>query len=158
VLRTAEEIFWKVVGSDHPWVAMVLANEGDTLNALHRHVQARAAFEMALAIWRRQKAEPARMASSETGLGLALLGEGRPLEAIEPLDRALEARADRSTPPELVGQTRFALARAEWAKPGARSHALALARAARADYVGVAGGDSTVAAIDSWLHSPSAKL
>jgi eukaryotic-like serine/threonine-protein kinase len=157
VLRGAEEILWNVVGADHPWVAMVLSNEGETLNALHRHVQARAAFEMALAIWTRQNAEPARLASTETGLGLALLGEGRPADAIGPLESALAARGDRSTPPELAGETRFALARATWSRPAQRSAALALARAARLDFERADDGTAALARVDAWLRKPSAR-
>jgi tetratricopeptide (TPR) repeat protein len=158
VLRGAEVVLWNVVGPDHPWVARVDAHEGDVLNALGRYVEARAAFEMAVAIWSKEKAEPARMASSETGLGLAFLGAGRPLEAIAPLERALAARADAATPPELAGETRFALARATWAKPGERARALALARAARRDYASLPEGDARAAAVDAWLRAPAARL
>ena len=158
VLRSAERIFWNVVGPDHPWVALVLANEGEVLNGLHRFVEAGAAFQMATAIWTKQEAEPARMASCQTGLGIALLGAGRPLEAIGPLEQALAARDQKTTAPELVGETRFALARASWAKPAEHPRALALARAARHDYASVADGAPTAAAIDAWLRAPASKL
>ncbi len=158
VLRSAEEILWGVVGPDHPWVAMVLANEGEVLDTLHRWVEARAAFEMATAIWTKQEAEPARMASAQTGLGIALLGEGRPREAIAPLERALAARDQKTTAAELVGETRFALARAAWADPRERPRALSLARAARYDFASVTDGATTVAAIDAWLRAPTAAL
>jgi tRNA A-37 threonylcarbamoyl transferase component Bud32/tetratricopeptide (TPR) repeat protein len=151
VLRDAEVIFWNVVGPDHPWAATALANKGEVLNGLHRWGEARAAFQMATAIWTNQEAEPARLASCQTGIGLAYLGEGRPLDAIGPLEQALAARDQKTTPPELVGETRFALARAMWSKPAERPRALALARAARQDYSGVANGERAVAAIDDWL-------
>jgi tetratricopeptide (TPR) repeat protein len=157
VLRSAEVLLWNVVGPDHPWVAKVLLSEGDVLNSLHRYGEARAAFEMATTIWTKENAEPARLAASQIGLGLAFLGEGRPLDAIAPLERAIAARDEKTTPPELVGETRFALARAEWAKPSARARARSLARAARRDYASLADGAIMVATIDAWLRSPSAK-
>ncbi|MDB4980269.1 MAG: hypothetical protein JWM82_1021, partial [Myxococcales bacterium] len=54
--------------------------------------------------------------------------------------------------PELVAETRFALARALWSRPAARARARALAKAARAG-----AGDTTkmTAAIDAWLAKPS---
>jgi serine/threonine-protein kinase len=158
VLRKAEAIFWDVVGPDHPWAAMALANQGEVLNGLHRWVEARAAFQMATTIWTKEEAEPARLASCQTGLGLAYLGEGRPSDAISPLEQALAARDQKTTAPELVGETRFALARAVWSQPAARPRALALARAARHDYASVANSDPAVAAIDAWVLSPTSKL
>jgi tetratricopeptide (TPR) repeat protein/predicted Ser/Thr protein kinase len=158
LLRNAEVIFWNVVGPDHPWAAMALANQGEVLNGLRRWVEARAAFNMATTIWTKEDAEPARIASCQTGLGLAYLGEGRPLDAIGPLEQALAARDQKTTAPELVGETRFALARAVWSKPAERPRALALARAARHDYASVADGERAVAAIDAWVLAPSSKL
>jgi hypothetical protein len=137
---------------------MALANKGEVLNGLHRWVEARAAFQMAMAIWTTEEAEPARTASCQTGLGLAYLGEGRPFDAIGPLEQALAARDQKTTAPELVGETRFALARAVWSKPAEGQRALALARAARHDYASVANGERVVAAIDAWLLAPSSKL
>jgi hypothetical protein len=126
------------------------------LNALHRYVEARATFQMATAIWTKQQAEPARLADAQTGLGVALLGAGRPEEARAPLESALAARGDKTTPPALAGETRFALARATWARPADRGRALALARAARTDYIRAPDGATSVAAIDTWLRAPSA--
>src|SRR4029079_4673978 len=117
VLRNAEVIFWNVVGPDHPWAAMALANKGEVLNGLHRWVEARAAFQMAMAIWTTEEAEPARTASCQTGLGLAYLGEGRPFDAIGPLEQALAARDQKTTRPQVVGGRRFALARGMGPEP-----------------------------------------
>jgi tRNA A-37 threonylcarbamoyl transferase component Bud32/tetratricopeptide (TPR) repeat protein len=158
VFRNAELVLWNVVGSDHPWVATILANEGTALNALGRPVEARAAFEMASTIWTRQAAEPARLADARAGLGLALLGEGRAADAVAPLEQALAARADKTTPAEVVGETRFALARALWSKPSEHARALALARDARADYARVGGDAADVARVDQWLRAPRVKL
>jgi len=52
-----------------------------------------------------------------------------------------------------VGETRFALARARWHRPADRVQALALARAARADYAQVKAGTKAATEIDAWLKT-----
>jgi hypothetical protein len=59
---------------------------------------------------------------------------------------------------DVLGETRFALARALWPDPGTRPRALALAREARADYVALGTQPKSVVAIDAWLKTPSAAL
>ncbi|HVT07994.1 MAG TPA: serine/threonine-protein kinase [Polyangia bacterium] len=150
------------MGVAHPYVAMVENNRGEVLNNLRRFPEARAAFERAISIWTDAKGDPMNLPYAQTGLGLALIGEHRPLEAIGPLEAALAARLAGKAAPELLGETRFALARALWAKPGERSRAEELARKARADYAMVEKqGDSppaAVAQIDSWLATAVAAL
>jgi tetratricopeptide (TPR) repeat protein len=145
------------LGPDHPWVARSLDNEAEVLNLLHRHAEARAAFLRCLDIWTTSGADAAIVAYGLTGLGIALIGEGRRNEAIAPLERALATRKEIDAARELLGETRFALARALWTQPRSRSRSLALAREARADYVQVKTGAATVAAIDAWLAAPGAK-
>jgi tetratricopeptide (TPR) repeat protein len=146
------------LGPDHPWVARSLDNEAEVLNLLHRHAEARAAFLRCLDIWTKSGADAAIVAYGLTGLGIALIGEGRPKEAIAPLERALETRKEIDTARELTGETRFALARALWIQPRARARSLALAREARADYAQAKTGAAAVATIDAWLAAPGAKL
>ncbi len=150
------------LGVAHPYVAMMENNRGEVLNSLRRFPEATAAFERAIAIWTETKVDPMSLPYAQTGLGLALLGEHRPLEAIAPLEAALTTRVAGKAAPELLGETRFALARALWAKPGERPRAEELARKARADYtMGEKHGDSLpapVAQIDSWLATAIASL
>jgi eukaryotic-like serine/threonine-protein kinase len=158
VFSRAKEIFTKAAGSQHPTVAQAANNAGEVLNALARYPEARASFEEAVTIWTVQHTSVAVLAYGETGLGLSLLGEGHTNDAIVPLERALSARSDPTTPPELSGETRFALARALWAKPAERPRALALARQSRTDYGRVEGAGATVKTIDAWLGARAATL
>ncbi|HVV15569.1 MAG TPA: protein kinase [Polyangia bacterium] len=162
ILTTARDRSAHALGVAHPSVAMIENNRGEVLNTLRRFPEARAAFERAIAIWTETKVDPMSVPYAETGLGLALLGERRPLEAVAPLEAALATRLAGKAAPELLGETRFALARALWAKPGERARAEELARKARADYLtGEKHGDSTpgpIAQIDSWLATAVASL
>jgi hypothetical protein len=67
---------------------------------------------------------------------------------VAPLERALNIRVDKQAAPELVGETRFALARALWSRESARPRAIALATAARAER---AADKPAAAEIDAWL-------
>ncbi|HTA21223.1 MAG TPA: serine/threonine-protein kinase, partial [Polyangia bacterium] len=145
------------LGNDHPWVARVLNNEGEVLNILHRHAEARTVFERCIDIWTKTGAPASLLAYGQTGLGVALVGEGRGGEAVAPLGRALAIREEAHEPAEVLGATRFALARALWTQPRARARSLSLARQARADYA-QAKVDATVATIDAWLAAPGAPV
>jgi tetratricopeptide (TPR) repeat protein len=145
----------RVFGPQHPFSAMALSNMGEALNNLERYAEARAAFQSALDIWQRTGADSSFLSYGLTGLGRAWLGEKRPGAAIAPLERALTIRLEKHTAPELVGETRFALARALWDRKETRARALELARSARADS---AADESAVAEIDGWLYSVVGEL
>ena len=71
-----------------------------------------------------------------------------------PLEEALAIRIEKHAPPEQMGETRFALARALWSRPAERTRALSLAVNARGDY----GADKkTVIEIDDWLAQTRAE-
>jgi len=148
----------RAVGGDHPSIAFASNNLGEALNSLHRHVEARAAFTRAVDLWRRAGTDPQFVAYALTGQGIAILGEGKPADAAAPLEEALRTRVDKKADHEHLGETRFALARALWARPATHERARALAREARADYGEVKTAASTVAAIDAWLAAPAARL
>jgi len=151
--REALERAERVYGPSHAVVAADANNVGEALNRLRRFSEARAFFERALAAWREIGAGPFVRSYGLTGLGIAFLGDGRPSDAVTPLEAALAARVAAKAAPSFRGESRFALARALWSRPSDRPRALALARQARVDY----GADAkVVAAIDGWLASPSA--
>jgi hypothetical protein len=154
---SAVERLTRTLGPDHPWVARALDNEAEVFNLLHRHAEARAAFLRCLDIWTKSGADASDVAYGLTGLGIALIGERRSGQAIEPLERALASREKTHAPADLLAETRFALARALWTRPSARARALGLAREARADYAKVKTAAATVATIDAWLAAPAAK-
>ena len=145
VARTAGE---RVLGAEHPLVASTCNNECEVLNRLGRFEEARATCAHAIAIWRAAGTDLAIQSYGLTGLGLALLGEKRAEDAIAPLEQAVAAREAGHLAPELLGESRFALARALWARPRERERARALGRQARADST----SDAKIAAtIDAWL-------
>jgi hypothetical protein len=109
-------------------------------------------------IWQRQGSDPYFISYAETGLGLAYLGEEQPAAAVAPLESALRTRMEKHSAPELTGETRFALARALWARPAARQRARELAQQARADYQQVKVAVDIAAKIAAWLRAPSARL
>ncbi len=150
-LSRAREGMQRVLGNDHPRVGMVANNEGEALNAAHRFTAARRVFEVAKRLFERDGAAPVSVAYPSTGLGIALLGEGHAGEAVAPLEAALRTRVETHAAPKLVGETRFALARALDASAETRARALVVATAARADYAKVEKGAADVAAIDAWL-------
>jgi tetratricopeptide (TPR) repeat protein len=138
----------RVLGRDHPKVAMTSNNEGEVLNLLGRYLEAEAAYRRAARIWRESGAAPVFMGWALTGLGRALLGQNRPGAAVGPLEEALKIRNEKSAPGPQRGETRFALARALWPDDAQRPRAMALALAARDDY---AGDPGAVAEIAGWL-------
>jgi tetratricopeptide (TPR) repeat protein len=129
-------------------------NIGEALNALHRYVEAHAAFRRALDIWRESAADPFFRAYGLVGEGLAFLGEDKPGKAVAPLAEALRIRVEKQVDPEHMGEARFALARALWFQPSEREKARALALKARADYAQVKSAGPILAAIDAWLRAP----
>jgi hypothetical protein len=153
-----EEIATRAVGRDHPTTAHIVYNKADALNVLRRFAEALPAFQQALEVWTKAGTDAVTLSYAQTGYGIALIGAGRPDEAIAPLEQALPARLGKDTDAEHRGETRFALARALWSRPGDRERARALAREARADYAQVKTGATTVAAIDAWLAAPGARL
>ncbi len=158
VISGVRETFARVLGPTHPFVAMASNNMGEILNSLHRYPESAPVFERAIEMWTTAQLDPLHISYPRTGIGLAYLGQRRPLEAIAPLEMALAARSDAKSPPALLGETRFALARALWARASERSRARAVAGLARDDSQVVANGGGMVGGIDDWLTAPAATL
>jgi tRNA A-37 threonylcarbamoyl transferase component Bud32/tetratricopeptide (TPR) repeat protein len=152
--RDALERAARVYGPSHSVVAAVASNMGEALNRLGRFSEARVSFERALTVWREIGAGEFLRSYGLTGLGKTFLGAGNPGDAVAPLEGAVAARVATKAAPSLLGESRFALARALWSRSSDRPRALSLAGQARADY----GSDpKAVAEIDVWLAKPSAK-
>ena len=149
--RLARRESERVLGRDHPQVAWVIADECRALDDLGRYREARETCAQALAIFESQGVEDEVRSACLTSFGVALLGLNRPDQAIVPLERALAAEIRGRLTPRLVGETRFALARALWSRASAHPRALKLARLAREDRVKDTGA---VEAIERWLESP----
>jgi serine/threonine-protein kinase len=119
------------LGSQHPQLAIFILDRGEIRLALGQASQARADFERTLAIWKTEATPPESMSYALTGLGLSFLEEGRPEDAVSPLEEAHRIRESVKAPPQLRAQTSFALARALWQTGRDRPRALELAREAR---------------------------
>jgi serine/threonine protein kinase/tetratricopeptide (TPR) repeat protein len=141
------EQFERLLGRDHPRIAVLWNNEGEVLTLLGRYPAAEAAYLRAVQLFRQSGADSDVLAWALTGLGRALLGKMQPATAIAPLEEALAIRLEKRVPSPQLGETRFALARALWSRSDERRRALALANKARDDY----GDDKKAAAeIDVW--------
>jgi tetratricopeptide (TPR) repeat protein len=155
----ARSRFVRALGASHPQVAMVSNNEGEVLNSLHRFPEAHADFQRALDIWASSSSNPIFVSYGLTGLGIALIGEGLDVDAINPLEEALAIRTRESAVPESLGETRFALARALWGSAKDRPRAVELVRRARVDLTGqrTSAAQVTLASVEAWLSSPNAR-
>jgi non-specific serine/threonine protein kinase/serine/threonine-protein kinase len=141
----------RVLGAAHPEAIMLSSNECEALNGAHRYADALRLCEAALEGFRAIGAQPIFRSYTLTQVGIARIGLGAPADAVAPLEEAVAARAAARAAPALLGESRFALARALGARSADRPRALALARQARADV----GGDARrVAEIDAWLAAP----
>jgi tetratricopeptide (TPR) repeat protein/predicted Ser/Thr protein kinase len=140
--------FERVLGRDHPRIAMTASNQGEVLNLLGRYREAELSYRRAAHVWRESGADPTFIGWALTGLGRALLGQDLPGPAVAPLEEALKIRTQKQAPPTQMGETRFALARALWSDPLQQQRALTLAVAARGEY---AGDLKTVSEIQEWL-------
>jgi tetratricopeptide (TPR) repeat protein/predicted Ser/Thr protein kinase len=138
----------RVLGGENPIIANMSNNACEALNHAGRFGEALKLCRRALDVWRVAGTEAVIRSYGLTGEGLALLGLGKPGEAIAPLEEAVATRVAAHVGPALEGEARFALARALWSKPAERPRALAYARQARTDYV---SEPKTVAEIDAWL-------
>jgi tetratricopeptide (TPR) repeat protein/predicted Ser/Thr protein kinase len=143
----------RVLGAEHPLVALEYNNACEALNRLGQHAEALALCRRAFEGWTKNAASEVHLSYARTGIGLALLGLGKPGEAIAPLEQAVATRGGEHIGAALESESRFALARALWSQPSARPRALALARQARAD---VASDAKAVVPIDAWLAKPGA--
>ncbi len=150
-LRTivdARQHFERVLGRDHPRNALVWNNQGEVLNLLGRYAEAEVAYRRSAELFRQSGSDPSFLGWALTGLGRSLLGQDRGEAAVVPLEEALRIRIEKKAASALLGETRFALARALWSKPSERQRAWGLAAAARTDD---SGDQKAIGQIDVWM-------
>jgi tetratricopeptide (TPR) repeat protein len=142
----------RALGSTHPHTATDLSNRGEILVAMNDLPNALKSYQEANAIWEREfgSTSPA-LAFGLTGVGVTLVGLGRPVEAIAPLEHALEIRRKHDPDGSRLGETEFALARAIWdsRRDGVRSSSLA--QKALRDYGQLPSFVAQRAQIAEWL-------
>jgi len=147
--KRGEDVASRVGGPDHILVGLSLLNGAESLNSLGRYDEARTASERELAIWRRAGSHRLYEAVALTSLGQALLGLGRPAEAVDRLEQARALLTGDPSP--YPHEVRFALARALWTWPNKRGRAVALAREAEAGYRHLGTTAAEAAAVSAWL-------
>jgi tetratricopeptide (TPR) repeat protein len=146
--ETALAAVQRVLGPAHPLAAMTASNECEALNGARRFARAIPMCQRALEDLRVVGANALALSYPLTQIGIARLGLAAPADAIAPLEEAVRSREASRSAPSMLGESRFALARALWSREAARPRALMLARQARTDF----GGDAKrVAEIDAWL-------
>ena len=86
-----------------------------------------------------------------TALGKNLIDQHRPAEATRTLERALAIREKNGPNPELVAETRFALARALWDEGAQPARALLMAEQARSAYGKIPQRAAEAAEVTRWM-------
>ncbi len=149
----ALNILKKKLGPNHPVFARSLNNRGEVLNGLRRYDEARDYFLLAEKIWERELGpDSTNLGYSLTGIGLSFLGQGRPANAVEPLQRALKIRESNRVDATERAETSFALAQALWESGHEPAWARRLARDARLVYV-QRSLQSQASQVDKWLEA-----
>jgi eukaryotic-like serine/threonine-protein kinase len=111
----------------------------------------------AIAIWERESgADSSFLGYPLTTIDESYVDDGQPALAIPYLERALRIREVKHPDAYLLGETRFALARAFWESNLALDRAITLAEKARSDHDTSRIAQKQKADIDGWLdmHSP----
>jgi tetratricopeptide (TPR) repeat protein len=153
--QRALEILERALGPDHDNLADALSNlaradvlEGRFDDAERRYARAVQILEA------KQGAEFPELAKPLTGQGLLALARGRPDAAVEPLERALLLRGDRSRDLADLAELRLALARALWDSASDRTRARVLATGARESLAAAPPTPALLARLqelDAWL-------
>jgi eukaryotic-like serine/threonine-protein kinase len=153
----AVEIFRAAYGSGSPQLAIALGNRGESYELLGRYPEAERDLRKTVEL-SGQWVGPDHpwTAYPLTALGTTLLLEHRVHEATPVLERALRIREHSEPNPQLVAETRFALARARWELGQDRSGALTLAENARDAYRKMPGEAKHAAEVEAWLAGRSA--
>jgi tetratricopeptide (TPR) repeat protein len=142
----------RAYGESSPGLGRYLSNRGEILNAAGRPVDALLAFRRAAQVWEPFGPENPYQSYALTGIGRALLAQGKSRDAVAPLERALVLRTAAKEIPIEMGETRFALAQALWDTAGDRQRAHRLAAEARSDFNNPPHA-SRRDEVDRWLES-----
>lgn len=138
------------LGADHIYVARIVGNIATTHSALGETEQALRYYERALASHQAQRSVSPDIAYVLSGLGLLLLKENRPADAVPHLRRAIEVRLVNEIGPLYLGYSRFDLARA-LRDTGEDAEARKLAEQALADLTEADPSDAAVVELRTFL-------
>jgi tetratricopeptide (TPR) repeat protein/tRNA A-37 threonylcarbamoyl transferase component Bud32 len=154
----AVKIYEDAYGSESPQVAHPLGDRGESYELLGRYPEAERDLRRAVDL-SAQWVGPDHpwTAYPLTDLGKTLILDRHLREATPILERALRIREKSEPNPEMVADTRFALARARWELGQDRTGALTLAEAARDTYRKMPTEAKHAAEVDAWLAGKSAR-
>jgi len=139
------------VGSDHPLVASILQTRADLRNAKGRYGEARTAAERALEIASRELgSEHPTVQNALVALGKSQVGSKSMAEGARTLQRAIALMEPNREDPVLLGDAKFALARAELSH--SKERAAALAREALALLHSEPEGARLAIEVETWAH------
>jgi tetratricopeptide (TPR) repeat protein len=149
----AVELGARAYGRRSPSMAQFLSNRGELLSRVGRKAEAERDLRDAIAGWSTALG-PSHpfVAYAETALGKLLVDVGRTKEAVPILERAQAIREKSEPKPDLVAETRFALAHARW-ETGERAAAIALASSARELYRKQPSQANNVSEVSAWLDA-----
>ncbi len=141
------------LGKDHPSLAPSLLNLAELKRIGDDCAGAMPGYQRSIELWTAEGGvDNPRLAVPLTGLGTCLVDVGEPASAASHLERAMVLRDKAPPSPFGRGSTRFALARALWEQPKARTRALALAKSAADDFRAAgAGREGDVKLVEAWL-------
>jgi tetratricopeptide (TPR) repeat protein len=150
----ALSILGNALGPDHPRLAYLLSDSADLMIAKGRYQEAKSAAERALDIWNRDL-EPGNtmLVYALVPLGRSLAELGEPGKAIPILERAIVLGAVKNPDHMLLGEARFALARALRETGDESARARRMAEQADDDFAMSVAGVKRRQVVDDWLSA-----
>jgi serine/threonine protein kinase/tetratricopeptide (TPR) repeat protein len=152
----------KALGADHTKVASSLNNLASVYLRLGEHEQARLHYLRALSIRERSLGpEHPKLAYSLDGLARSSLAQGRSDEALGFAERAVLVRESGKTPPALLADSRFILAKVLVRSPAKdatkKARARSLAKLALEAYREAESHEDAAGEVEAWLAASAGK-
>lgn len=143
----------KALGPAHHDVGVSLSNIGDAELALRDAANARVHYTRALTLWEKALGpDHPHVAYALTGLAGSWLAVGRPTEALDAAQRAVDIRERAGVSAAELATSQFVLARALWARGSERPRALSVAREAAQRFEAAGpGARKELAEVSAWL-------
>ncbi len=150
-LERARDIYDRALPKTHPDLLFFFSNLAEAQIKLERFPDALVSANRALSIARENYDETSsKTARAKRIVGVALLGNDRADEAVTMLKGAVEDLVDATSPPPVIAEARFDLARAQLAA-GDPEPAVLSARTARVEFERLGEHPYRIEKIDAWL-------
>ncbi len=153
--ETALSVQTSIHGADHPSTGLARYNLAEALNEMRDFEAALEHHRAVLEIWRRRLGRGHFLiAHGLTGEGRALLGLGRPAEAVKSLEQAAEVWKQADRPDAYAAETAFYLAQGLW-QLGQVEQALDMARSALDQLARSPSHGKKAKEVEAWLADRS---